>query len=154
MPKEEIGEARDIEKWLVHVRGKPLEEAELISSLMLMGYKQQDVAKKMDLSQAQVSKRLTLLSLSPALKQRVRKGEIKPNTAYVLSRLPKDEQKKYEEMKRVFLKDVEKVRRDFALTHELLELLESPIEQAGKDEHKHKFVCIFCGMEMKERGKE
>ena len=127
---KEIGEVRDIERiYRVHIRGHPLEEAELIKYLMDKGYKQGEIAKMLGYqSQGQVSKRLSLLNLIPELRERVRKGELRVSTAYELSKLPESKQKEFLNQEYITLEEARQAKRNFIITQELEELLESPIE--------------------------
>jgi len=135
---KEIGEAKRIEEtYLVHIRGHPLEEAELIKYLIAKGYKQSEVAKMLGYSsQGQVSKRLRLLRLIPELQERVKNGELRVSTAYELSKLPEEKQKEFLGQEYVTLKEAQQAKREFIVTQELEELLESPIEIPEENESK------------------
>ena len=126
---KEIGIAKEIERvFLVHIRGHPLEEAELIKYLMDKGYRQGEIAKMLGYqSQGQVSKRLSLLNLIPELRERVRKGELRVSTAYELSKLPESKQKEFLKQEYITLEEARQAKREFIITQELEELLESPI---------------------------
>ena len=130
---KEIGEARTIEEWVIHVRGKPIEEAELIHILLEKGYEYKDIVKLTSLSKPVISRRLTLLTLTPNLIRRVKDGDIRPRTAYYLSKLSEEEQVKYEEQKRVTLKEVEARVRENIISKEILDELETPFPVETKD---------------------
>jgi ParB-like chromosome segregation protein Spo0J len=89
---------------------------------------QQTVAKMLEISQGQISKRLRLLNLLPPLQKRLLNGELRPSTAYALSKLPDHVQKEYVNKERIFLKEVEAKRRKLTISKELEDLLETPIE--------------------------
>lgn len=140
MAKEiEVGKLKEIDskdvKWLYHKSGSPIEEAYMIKRLMDEdGLTQSEVAGKLEISQGQVSKRLRLFSLLPQFQDKLRRGELRPSTAYALSRLPLERQKDFLTEKNVFLKAVEAKTRELAVSEELAELLEKPIKIEGGGE--------------------
>ena len=154
---KEIGEAKSIEDWIVHVRGNPLKEAELIQYLLSTKNEegkdrtQHEVAKMMSLSQGGVSKRLRLLNLIPELQNRVLNAELLPSTAYQISRLPQNKQREFLKADYVTLVEASEAARQQAVSKELLDLLESPLPSPEpKKECVHEFVCIRCGKKLKE----
>lgn len=127
---KEIGRAREIrakELYLHHRRGNPLEEALLIKELQDLEFTQHRIGKEMDLTQGQVSKRLRLLQLTPTLQERVKTGALRPSTAYQLSKLPKEIQKKLEHQDEITLRQAEFLRRNEVITKEIMELLDTEI---------------------------
>lgn len=127
---KEIGKMKEIqEKYLHHKEGNPLDEAFMIRDLMEnLNLTQQEVSEETELSQPQISKRLSLLNLIPELQDRLRSGNLRVSTAYQLSKLPQDVQREYLEQEWITLKEVEAKRRDLRISEEVLDLLEQPIE--------------------------
>lgn len=154
MTHKEIGEARQIHDTLVHVRGKPLEEAYFIESLMKTQnketnepYKQSEVAKLMGLTQGQISRRLALLNLIPKLQDMLKEGKMKPRTAYILSKLPKEEQAHMAAETYITMEMAEAKRRGMVISEDVMTLLETPIPIIDED-CDHEFVCIHCGKKL------
>lgn len=131
MEKVEIGELKEIDakevKYLFHKSGNPIEEALMIQDLM-RDRTQQEVAKILEISQPQISKRLRLLHLHPILQERLKNGNLRPSTAYVLSKLPTQVQRLYLNQEKVTLREVEAKRRQQAISKEVMEILEKNVQ--------------------------
>lgn len=127
MRKVEIGELKEIDakeiKYLFHKSGNPINEALMLQDLM-QNYTQQEVSKTLEISQGQISKRLRLLRLHPVLQERLKTGEIRPSTAYVLSKLSPETQKEYMNQEKITLKEVEERRRKEVISKEVMETLD------------------------------
>ena len=134
----EIGEEAHIDtetkKYLIHIRGSPALEALAIRDLIKKGWNQPTIAKAMKLSQSQISKRLSLFKLIPELFSRLKKGEIRSSTAFVLSKLPTERQKQYGSKKKITLKEVKEKRRDLTMSKELMNLLQAPINHPTENQ--------------------
>lgn len=125
---KEIGKAKSIDEWIVHVRGKPIEEAIFINYLIEeLGYTPQEVHNSLELSRGVISRRLKLLTLSPKLIKRIQNGEIKPRTAYYISKLPKNQQTNYETQEKVTLKEIHSKVRETLMSEAFKDLLNEPI---------------------------
>lgn len=129
----EVGTLKEIEsqdiRYRYHKSGNPIDEAYMIQRLMESDdYTQKKVANILEISQGQVSKRLRLLNLLPELQEQLKKGELRASTAYAMSKLPRDEQRKLASKEHLYLKDVKAKRRELAVTNELKNFLEQPIE--------------------------
>lgn len=157
----EIGEAKGIDletkKYIVHARGNPAREALLIRNLRKRGWTQPKIAKAMGLSQSQISKREFLVNhLIYGLLLRLLKGQIRPSTAYILSKLPIEEQRRYGSKKKITLREVKEKRRNLTMSKDLISLLQAPITVPSrgsaselpdpeKDGKKYrKTACIFA----------
>lgn len=127
MKSKEIGQVNEVElteaDYLVHIRGNPAEEALLIRQMLDAGKTQTEIGTKLSLSQPQISKRLSLLSLDPRLFDKIRKGELRPSAGYLLSKLPKATQGEYANKGKITIKDLEKRRRDVMVSKDLETLL-------------------------------
>ena len=153
MEIKEIGEAREIiQKYLLHKSGSPYEEALMLKELIDLGLSQKEIKELTGFSQSQISKKLSLLSLVPELQERLRKGELRFSAAYELTKLPPKVQREFAKKKRVYLKDVQEALRRQAVTREVLDLLETPLDLETEDventvkrvleEHGFKVVSI------------
>jgi hypothetical protein len=135
--KKEIGEARQIESTLVHVRGKPLEEAKFIRKLLKTPkedgeyYTQAEIADLMSITQGYISKRLSLLNLVMPLRHMLSEGKMKASTAYVLSKMPKKKQKEFAKLDYVTLDAAKAAQRKLTFTEEVFDLLETPVDLDG-----------------------
>jgi hypothetical protein len=132
----EIGKANDVEAGKIttriHIRGNPGKEAELIRDLSNAGWTQDKIAEEMGLSQAGVARRQSLLELIPELFERLKKGELRPTAAYPLSRMPVQTQKKYAKQARITVKEVETARKDMALSDQVMEYLNKPVDETAQ----------------------
>jgi len=152
---EEIGNAKTImEKWLLHHSGNPMSEALMLKELSELTVEnkpltQNQIKDLTGFSQAQISKRLRLLSLIPELQDRVLNWEMCSSTAYQLSRLPPEKQKEFLGQEYITFVEASEAARQQAVSKELLDLVESPLPEPKK-ECIHKFVCIRCGKKLKE----
>lgn len=153
----EIGELREIDakdiRYRFHKAGNPLKEALMLQDLLEKFGNQQAVASLVEISQGQISKRLRLLGLVEPLQKRLLNGELRASTAYALSKLPDHIQKEFINRDKVFLKDVEEKLRKLAITEELEDLLETPIEidndgeiETGSGQVILKVICQKCGV--------
>ena len=81
METREIGSVTEIDiaelRLVYHRAGNAGQEAVMLKELLDRGLKQSDIAKLLETHQAQISRKLKLLQLTPALFQRVVNGEIK-----------------------------------------------------------------------------
>lgn len=131
MEEIEVGELKEIDakevRYLYHKSGNPLEEALMIQKLM-GDRPQHKVAKILEISQGQISKRLRLLTLHPILQERLRNGDLHASTAYALSKLAPELQKEYVDQEKVTLKEVETKCREQAISKEVMSLLDKSID--------------------------
>jgi len=128
----EIGEAREIiQRYLLHKSGSPYEEALMLKELIDLGLTQNEIKELTGFSQSQISKKLRLLTLIPELQEKLRRGELRFSTAYELTKLSEDKQREFSKRKRIYLKDVVEALREQAITEEVLDLVEAPIELEG-----------------------
>ncbi len=73
-----------------------MDEADHILYLAGEGYTQKQIAERIGYSQGTVSQRLRLAErLTDEVKAKVRNGEVKPTTAQVLTKLPRDKQQEW-----------------------------------------------------------
>lgn len=142
---KEVGEVREIGSeegevdFLYHTSRNPAQEALMIKDLREKEMTQGEIAEKMGISQGQVSKRLNLLELPDKLFQRVLDGELRPSTAYELSKLPDNIQAQYVNEEKVTLEAVKKMGK--ALKEEnLAKILNG--EEVWED---HSKTCPTCG---------
>lgn len=126
-PEKEVGEAREIAqedaKFLYHTSDNPAEEALMIHALIEKGMSQRKIAKETGLSPATITKRYKLLELPKELFQKILDGELKPSTAYQLTKLPEEWQKQFVGKEKITLDEVEKLRKSL-VSKEVMELLE------------------------------
>lgn len=107
---------------------------------------QSEVAKMMKISQPRVSRLLQLLKLHPTILKKVLKEEVRVSTAYLLSRLPPDEQVSF---KKPTLKAVGAKLRDLAVSSELKTLLETVLPDQPKEIEEREVICPGCGEKFK-----
>lgn len=136
----EVGEARKVADYLLHLEGQPLQQAHMIRDLLDKGWTQAGIAEQVGWSQAKISIRLKLLNLIAPLQKRAQKGALKPWVAWHLANLPEEAQRKYAKRETIRLKDVEAERRHQAITEGVMKVLETPIPVEQKIE-----VCPTCG---------
>lgn len=148
----EIGEAltldTDVRQYIVHCRGNPAKEAEVIKALLDKGWFQSQIAQEMKLSQGQISKRLSLFKLIGPLFKQLKDGKLKPSVAYQLAKLDGETQLAFSEQKgRITLKAVEKERRQVLISDRLLEALADPELGSvnGSAKQDKTLVCPHCG---------
>jgi len=142
MTVREIGEAKDIKIeqiiWRFHKEGEPWEKAELIGKLRELGMKEKEIGKKLGLPQYEVSRYLRLLNLTPKLFKALKEGKIARITAYELSKLPQEEQRRFEKMldgkkKKLTFQRVEEYRKQQAIKDVLDVIEETPdLEDLGR----------------------
>jgi len=142
---KEIGSLKRIEKYLLHLEGKPIEQAKMIQDLLNKGYTQQKISKVTGWPQSMISLKLKLLNLIPELQEKAESGDIIPSTAWALSCLPPKRQRKYAKKQRITLEEVERERRSLAITGEVRSLLDKEIPGESREEKKIK--CPRCGHE-------
>jgi ParB-like chromosome segregation protein Spo0J len=130
--EKEIGREQKIADYLFHLEGKPIEQALAIKDLLDNGYTQKEIAKAMGWTQSQISKRLRLLKLIPELIEKVKNGEIRPSIAQKLASLPPEKQKEYLNKEKILMKDVEKDIRNYSLSKDIINIIETPIEPEAK----------------------
>jgi len=140
---KEIGEARKIEKYLLHLEGKPIDQAIMIKDLLNKGWTQEKLAEHIGWSQSKISFKLKLLDLHPKLQERAQRGELRPSVAWNLANMPRVIQEKYIDMPEIKLKDVRAERRRLAITDEIMEVLNEPLPNKSK----HVIICPKCGHE-------
>src|SRR2546428_13758886 len=96
METREIGSVKEIDieqmRVIFHKSGNPAEVAQMLQALLDRGLNQTGIAKLLEVNQAQVSRFLKLLSLTPNLFERVLAGEIKARPGYPIGRVPKGNQ--------------------------------------------------------------
>jgi len=128
----EIGELKKIDAkdiiYLFHKSGNPIDEALMIERLM-KDRTQHEVATILEISQGQISKRLRLLKLHPILQERLRSGQLRPSTAYILSKLPPEAQQEYVNREKVTLKEVEAKHRQQVISKEFMDLVDKPFPE-------------------------
>lgn len=112
------------EKDVFLINQNPAVEAEMLKSLMDGFYTQPELSELLGISQPQISKRLKLLNLTPALFKKLKTGELLPSIARELAGFDKNVQKKYEEKEKVTLKEVLNKRRRVNLSSADLERAE------------------------------
>ena len=140
---KEIGSARELAEYLLHLEGEPIEQAAMIEDLLGKGWTQEQIGKAVGWSQPQISSRLKLLDLHPELQERARKGEIKKSVAWELASMPLEEQERFIGQEKILLKDVEEERRRLALTDEVMDVLNAPL----LPEEPALLKCPKCGHE-------
>jgi len=127
METREIGSVKEIDieqlRLIYHKAGNPAEEALMLKELLNRNLKQADIAKLLEVNQAQISRKLKLLQLTPELFKRVLAGEIKARTGYQLARLPKEKQAEFEAVERVTMKISEAAVRDMVLNKDVVKLI-------------------------------
>jgi len=141
---KEIGSLKEIEEYLVHIEGRPIQQAKMIKDLLDRGWTQRRISEATGWSPPLISSKLKLLNLIPELQERAEKGDIIPSVAWSLSCLPPDVQRKYAR-KSPTLEEVERERRRLALTDEIKELLDEEIPGLSQEEKKIK--CPRCNHE-------
>ncbi|RLE88681.1 MAG: hypothetical protein DRJ67_01535 [Thermoprotei archaeon] len=129
--RREIGTAKEIKEYLIHLEGSPVEMAEAIYDLMKRhGLSQREIAKILGWSQQKVSCVLRLLSLDPELKRAVKEGRLRVTAAYRLASMPPEAQRKFAEKVRrgekVRVKDVEEEAKRIAI-EELRDIIEADL---------------------------
>jgi len=139
----EIGEARKIEKYLLHLEGKPIDQAIMIRDLLSKGWTQEKIAEHIGWSQSKISFKLKLLDLHPKLQERAQRGELLPSVAWNLANMPREAQEKYVGVSKIRLKDVREERRRLAITDEIMEVLNEPLP----DKSESKIICPKFGYE-------
>jgi len=140
---KEIGSARELAEYLLHLEGEPIEQAVMIEDLLGKGWTQEQLGEAVGWSQPQISSRLKLLDLHPELQERARKGEIKKSVAWELASMPLEEQERFIGQEKILLKDVEEERRKLALTDEVMDVLNAPL----LPEEPALLKCPKCGHE-------
>ncbi len=90
----------------MHRSDNPGSEATMLKRLMDGGITQEKLAAMLQVSQAQISKRIRLLSLTSKLFERLNRGELKPSIARELAKLPKKEQAPFENRDSITLEDL------------------------------------------------
>jgi len=139
----EIGEVRAIKEYLFHLEGNPVEQALAIKNLIDGGMTQREIGRLMGWAQSSIASRLRLLRLHPKLRERAMRGELSKSVCYELAGMPLEEQERYVDEERVLLKEVEQRRRKLALTKEVMDVLNTPLQP-----EKLKSVrCPKCGFE-------
>jgi len=142
--KREIGTSKVIQNYLLHLEGRPIEQALMIKDLLDRGWTQQEIGKHVGWSQSKISVRLKLLDLHPELQERAKRGDIPPTIAWKLANMPLEKQKEYIAKEKILLKEVEKEKRNIALSEEVKALLDEEIPGFESQEEK-KTKCPRCG---------
>jgi len=147
METREIGSVTEIDiaelRLVYHRAGNAGQEAVMLKELLDRGLKQSDIAKLLETHQAQISRKLKLLQLTPALFQRVVNGEIKARTGYQLARLPKEKQAEFESSERVTMKSAEEEVRRMVLNADVISLIKDFEEEPTNQDHLAR--CPHCG---------
>ena len=142
----EIGSAKEIAEYIIHIEGKPIEQALAIKDLLDKGYSQKDIAKMLGWSQSRVSQRLALLKLHPKLIEKALEGKISKWAAWNLAHLPQEEQLKYIDKDKITSKEVHNARRKYTVSQELISLLSKPIANVEPDKiiipYKYKTILV------------
>ncbi len=87
-------------------------ELSVIEQLRSLGYLQSKIARELNMSRADVSRRLSIIdNLISPLKERVVDGELRISTAWELSKLSPEIQKEYAEKDNITLAEVQERRR-------------------------------------------
>lgn len=137
-PVIEIGESKlielDIQNYLRHIQGNCAEEALLIKRLLDGKMTQKAIGAKIGMSQANVSRRLQLLSLPKKLFERIRNGKLRPSTAYELSKLPENIQVEYVGREEITLKEAKQRSRNETISQDVMVLLAEPTAEVNDRE--------------------
>ncbi|MFA5217034.1 ParB/RepB/Spo0J family partition protein [Sulfuricurvum sp.] len=90
----------------------PVMDARILKEFIDEGMNQTAITNTLGISQGQISKRLSLLSLLPGLLQQVENGTLAANVGYMLAKLSEKEQQKYlDSGEHITIKDLEEVKR-------------------------------------------
>jgi len=151
METREIGSVKEIDieqmRVIFHKSGNPAEIALMLKDLMNRGLNQTGISKLLEVNQAQVSRFLKLLSLTPKLFERVLAGEIKARTGYQLARLPKEKQVEFEGVKKVTMKVSEEAVREMVLNKDVISLIKD-----FEDEEPIKVETTYGDIELADNG--
>lgn len=90
-------------------------EARMLKRLLDAGRTQEGLAALLQVSQAQISKRIRLLKLTPKLFEKLNRGDLKPSIARELAKLPQKDQAAYEKNEKITLKDIREATRQETL---------------------------------------
>ena len=92
----------------------PLEQARTLKALMeRYGFSQEDLSNLLkNVSQAQISRLLSLLTLEPEFQERIDEGTLRQSTAFELAKLPEEERLKFLGRENIRLKEVIQRRRN------------------------------------------
>jgi len=118
--------ATDLQKYIVHIRGNPGREAELIRELMNHGWTQTEIANAMGVSQPRVSKLMALHRLIPQLFKRLLDGDLTLTAAYQLANLPQTAQQEIAKEPRISVRMAKEKRREHVISEALLDAMELP----------------------------
>lgn len=120
------------ETWERLSEGDPVKQAVWIREVVhRKGWSLREAAREENLgiSLPTISRYLQLLDLTPRLLERVRKGDIAKTTAYKLSKLPREKQKRVEDREKITVKDARdlyrKHKRKKNITDEVRDALKS-----------------------------
>jgi ParB-like chromosome segregation protein Spo0J len=132
---KEVGEVIEIGKndikYLYHKSGNPVEEARMIKDLLDRGMDQYEIATLLGVSQPNISKKLSLLTIEPELLRRAEQEEIPWTVLYKLSKLPQEEQRKFIDKESITLKEVKQALKQ-AKTIEMVEFVSQPVSDVSE----------------------